>query len=71
MYKAIVFLTGGLRRQKLSVELERLLEYSEDSNVHVKKSLIMNLLALTTDDKSILTRSIKEIFHMQQKNHSR
>ena len=58
----MVFLTGIRRRQNLSSELERLLQYQDDSNVYVKQSLVMSLLGLSDPDKNILTRSIKEIF---------
>ncbi len=54
--------TGRYTWQKLSKELERLLDYCEDSNVHVKQSLLMSLLGLSDDKKNTLTRAIKEIF---------
>ncbi len=50
------------RRHRLFTELERIVEYHEDSNVNVKQSLLMALLDLSDDDKSILTQSIKGLF---------
>ena len=38
------------------------MQYHEDSNIHVKQALIMNLLGLSDTGKNILTRSIKEVF---------
>jgi hypothetical protein len=65
IYKYIFLLftdTGRYIWQKLSSELERLLDYCEDSDVHVKQSLLMSLLGLSNDKKNTLTRAIKEIF---------
>ena len=50
------------RRQALSAELENLLEYQDDSNAYVKQSLLMDMLDLTDDNKSILTRTVKSAF---------
>jgi uncharacterized protein YecA (UPF0149 family) len=46
----------------LFTELERIVEYHEESDVYVKQSLLMALLDLSDDDKSIITRSIKGLF---------
>ena len=57
------------RRGSLSSELENLLEYREDSTVHVQQSTLLRLLDLTDISKNLLTRSIKAAFPDSVKKH--
>lgn len=50
------------RRNTLASKLQDLLESQEDTNLYVKQSLVMELLDLKADEKSILTRAIKATF---------
>ena len=50
------------RRPSLSDELEHLLQYNEDPNANVKQSVLLELLNLKPEQKSILTRTIKATF---------
>ena len=52
----------GERRQQLSTDLDHVVEYQEDPDVYVKQSLLLDLLGLTVNDKSILSRTITSLF---------
>ena len=49
-------------RHSLSDELEHLLQYIEDPKAYVKQSVLLDLLNLKSEQKSILTRTIKATF---------
>jgi hypothetical protein len=50
------------RRQNLSVDLESVLVYDEDSDVYVRQSVLMDLLDLAAEGKNVLTRTITALF---------
>jgi hypothetical protein len=50
------------RRESIETELKNILAYQENPDAFVNQSMLLDLLELTADKKSLLTRTVKAVF---------